>query len=74
MVTIMNSGNDSMDMTEEVEGGMSGGSDDEDDCCPSSPGSGYEEGSDLITVAMSDEVTAQLAASGKYRLYKRFSL
>ncbi|KAG5880723.1 hypothetical protein JTB14_025564 [Gonioctena quinquepunctata] len=43
--------------------GMSGASDD-DDNCPSSPGSGYEEGADLMTAAMGDEVTAQLAAAG----------
>lgn len=43
--------------------GMSGASDD-DDNCPSSPGSGYEESSDLMAAAMGDEVTAQLAAAG----------
>ncbi|XP_019873329.1 DNA-binding protein Ewg isoform X2 [Aethina tumida] len=44
--------------------GMSGASDDDDDNCPSSPGSVYEEGSDLMAAAMGDEVTAQLAAAG----------
>lgn len=46
-------------------GGLSGPSDDDDDNCPSSPGSAYEEGADLMTAAMGDEVTAQLAAAGK---------
>lgn len=46
-------------------GGMSGATDDDDDNCPSSPGSGYEESSDLMAAAMGDEVTAQLAAAGK---------
>lgn len=45
-------------------GGLSGGSDDDDDNCPSSPGSAYEEGTDLMAAAMGDEVTAQLAAAG----------
>lgn len=45
--------------------GMSGASDD-DDNCPSSPGSGYEESSDLMAAAMGDEVTAQLAAAGTF--------
>ncbi|CAH0562143.1 unnamed protein product [Brassicogethes aeneus] len=44
--------------------GMSVASDDDDDNCPSSPGSVYEEGSDLMAAAMGDEVTAQLAAAG----------
>lgn len=47
-------------------GGLSGGSD-EDDNCPSSPGSTYEK-VDLMTAAMGDEVTAQLAAAGQYVL------
>lgn len=46
-------------------GGMSGATDEDDDNCPSSPGSGYEESSDLMAAAMGDEVTAQLAAAGK---------
>ncbi|KRT84457.1 hypothetical protein AMK59_293 [Oryctes borbonicus] len=44
-------------------GGLSGASDDDDDNCPSSPSS-YDEGADLMTAAMGDEVTAQLAAAG----------
>lgn len=47
-------------------GALSGASDDDDDNCPSSPGSAYEEGADLMTAAMGDEVTAQLAAAGNY--------
>lgn len=39
---------------------LTGGSDDD---CPSSPGSTYEK-VDLMTAAMGDEVTAQLAAAG----------
>lgn len=46
-------------------GALSGQSDDDDDNCPSSPGSAFEEGTDLMTAAMGDEVTAQLAAAGK---------
>ncbi|KAL3290244.1 hypothetical protein HHI36_023597 [Cryptolaemus montrouzieri] len=45
-------------------GEMSVASDDDDDNCPSSPGSVYEEGTDLLAAAMGDEVTAQLAAAG----------
>nr|CAH7726369.1 unnamed protein product [Callosobruchus chinensis] len=41
-----------------------GPSDDDDDNIPSSPGSAYEENSDLMAAAMGDEVTAQLAAAG----------
>jgi len=38
---------------------------DEDDGCPSSPGSiHYDESGDLMSVAMGDDVTAQLAAAG----------
>lgn len=37
--------------------------DDDDDNCPSSPGSTYEK-VDLMTAVMGDEVTAQLAAAG----------
>ncbi|XP_050314062.1 DNA-binding protein Ewg isoform X2 [Anthonomus grandis grandis] len=44
--------------------GMSGQSDDDDDQCPSSPGSVYESNTDLMAAAMGDEVTAQLAAAG----------
>lgn len=54
-------------------GGLSGASDDDDDNCPSSPGSAYEEGTDLMTAAMGDEVTAQLAAAGK-QLFKVFAV
>ncbi|XP_018325636.1 DNA-binding protein Ewg isoform X1 [Agrilus planipennis] len=43
--------------------GLSGVSDD-DEHCPSSPESTYEEGADLMSAAMGDEVTAQLAAAG----------
>lgn len=46
-------------------GALSGPSDEDDDNCPSSPGSAFEEGTDLMTAAMGDEVTAQLAAAGK---------
>lgn len=45
-------------------GGLSGASDDDEDNCPSSAGSAYDEGADLMTAAMEDEVTAQLAAAG----------
>ncbi|XP_049882561.1 DNA-binding protein Ewg isoform X2 [Pectinophora gossypiella] len=68
---IMNSAvsTESMDMGEEdmsqVEGcGMSGGSDEEDDCASSPAGSAYDDSSDIIKTAMSDEVTKQLAAAG----------
>ncbi|XP_060537079.1 DNA-binding protein Ewg isoform X5 [Cylas formicarius] len=44
--------------------GMSVQSDDDDDACPSSPGSAYEASTDLMAAAMGDEVTAQLAAAG----------
>ncbi|GFG34027.1 hypothetical protein Cfor_04881 [Coptotermes formosanus] len=38
---------------------------DDDDGCPSSPGSAqFDEGGDLMAAAMGDEVTAQLAAAG----------
>ncbi|XP_028040444.1 DNA-binding protein Ewg isoform X3 [Bombyx mandarina] len=60
---------ESMDMTEEdmsqVEGcGLSGGSEDEDECASSPAGSNYDDGNDIIKNAMSDEVTKQLAAAG----------
>lgn len=38
--------------------------DDDDDNCQSSAGSGGEDGTDFMTAAMDDEVTAQLAAAG----------
>ncbi|KAK7872373.1 hypothetical protein R5R35_006996 [Gryllus longicercus] len=67
MVTIMNStGSDSI----AIEVGTSSSSinhmvSDDEDGCPSSPGSTqYVEGGDLMAAAMSDEVTAQLAAAG----------
>lgn len=64
MVTIIKTvGSECMDIIEEG-GGLSGCSDDDDDGCPSSPGSTYDDGADLMTVAMGDEVTAQLAAAG----------
>lgn len=76
MVTIMNAGaggggstgcdNQIAMVVGSPGGGMSGASDDDDDNCPSSPGSAYEEGTDLMAAAMGDEVTAQLAAAGKY--------
>ncbi|CAG4958400.1 unnamed protein product [Parnassius apollo] len=60
---------ESMDMAEEemsqVDGcGMSGGSEDEDECASSPAGSAYDDGGDVIKNAMSDEVTKQLAAAG----------
>lgn len=45
---------------------MSVPTDEDDDNCPSSPGSGYEMSSDLMAAAMGDEVTAQLAAAGEH--------
>lgn len=66
MVVKMNNIKDeSVDMAEEGDGGLSGDSDNEDNGCPSSSDEVYEDGSDLITAAMSDEVTAQLAAAGE---------
>lgn len=70
MVLIMNNSNNQGN-TEQIAmvvgspGDMSGATDEDDDNCPSSPGSGYEESSDLMAAAMGDEVTAQLAAAGK---------
>ncbi|XP_052739690.1 DNA-binding protein Ewg isoform X4 [Bicyclus anynana] len=58
---------ESMDMAEEdmsqVEG-LSGASDDEDECVSSPAGSTYDDGADAMKNAMSDEVTKQLAAAG----------
>lgn len=66
MLIKMNSVKDeSVDMMED-DGGLTGESENDDDGCPSSPGSTYDDSTDLITVAMSDEVTAQLAAAGEY--------
>lgn len=43
---------------------------DDDDGCPSSPGSmHYEDSGDLMSVAMGDEVTAQLAAAGWHSIH-----
>ncbi|XP_045774281.1 DNA-binding protein Ewg isoform X5 [Maniola jurtina] len=58
-----------MDMAEEdmsqVDGcGLSGGSEDEDECVSSPAGSAYDDSADVIKNAMSDEVTKQLAAAG----------
>ena len=64
MIVKMNSVKDeSVDIMEDGDG-LSGESENDDDGCPSSPGSNYDDSTDLITVAMSDEVTAQLAAAG----------
>ncbi|XP_045446448.1 DNA-binding protein P3A2 [Melitaea cinxia] len=59
---------ESMDLAEEdmsqVDGcGLSGGSEDEDECASSPAGSAYED-ADVAKSAMSDEVTKQLAAAG----------
>ncbi|XP_058447413.1 DNA-binding protein Ewg isoform X3 [Malaya genurostris] len=43
---------------------ITGASDDDDDGDPSSPGSAYDDGTNLINVAMENEVTAQLVAAG----------
>ncbi|XP_022822391.1 DNA-binding protein Ewg isoform X1 [Spodoptera litura] len=60
---------ESMDMEGEdmsqVDGcGLSGASDDDDECASSPTGSAYDDSADLIKNAMSDEVTKQLAAAG----------
>ncbi|XP_038220822.1 DNA-binding protein P3A2 isoform X1 [Zerene cesonia] len=70
---------ESMDMAEEpdydtsygaqdmsqVDGcGLSGGSEDDEECASSPAGSAYEDAGDVIKSAMSDEVTKQLAAAG----------
>lgn len=60
---------ESMDMAEEemsqVDGcGLSGGSDEDDECASSPTSSPYDENADIIKNAMSDEVTKQLAAAG----------
>ncbi|XP_035452445.1 DNA-binding protein Ewg isoform X1 [Spodoptera frugiperda] len=60
---------ESMDMEGEdmsqVDGcGLSGASDDDDECASSPTGSTYDDSADLIKNAMSDEVTKQLAAAG----------
>ncbi|XP_063375519.1 DNA-binding protein Ewg [Cydia amplana] len=68
---IMNSAvsTESIDMPDEdmsqVDGcGLSGASDDEDECVSSPAGSAYDDGADMIKSALSDEVTKQLAAAG----------
>ncbi|XP_063616438.1 DNA-binding protein Ewg [Cydia splendana] len=68
---IMNSAvsTESIDMPDEdmsqVDGcGLSGASDDEDECASSPAGSAYDDGADIIKSALSDEVTKQLAAAG----------
>lgn len=55
-------------------GGLLTASDDDDDNCPSSPGSAYAEGADLMAAAMGDEVTAQLAAAGMLNKIMIFDL
>ncbi|CAK1540344.1 unnamed protein product [Leptosia nina] len=60
---------ESMDMAEEdmsqVDGcGLSGASEDDEECASSPAGSAYEDAGDVIKSAMSDEVTKQLAAAG----------
>ncbi|CAB3241196.1 unnamed protein product [Arctia plantaginis] len=60
---------ESMDMGEEdmsqVDGcGLSGGSDEDDECGSSPTNSAYDDSADIIKNAMSDEVTKQLAAAG----------
>lgn len=65
---MMNDSNGNQSNSEQIAmvvGSPAGMSDDDDDNCPSSPGSTYAEGSDLMAAAMGDEVTAQLAAAGK---------
>lgn len=50
----------------QVDGcGLSGGSDEDDDCASSPAGSTYDDSADIIKNAMSDEVTKQLAAAGE---------
>lgn len=64
MNTSNGSQSDQITMVVGSPSGMSGGSDDDDDNCPSSPGSTYDESGDLMSAAMGDDVTAQLAAAG----------
>lgn len=53
----------------QVDGcGLSGASDDDDDCGSSAAGSSYDEPADIVKTAMSDEVTKQLAAAGAYSI------
>lgn len=67
-----NNGADQITMMVGSPTGMSGQSDDDDDQCPSSPGSAYESNADLMAAAMGDEVTAQLAAAGKFLIYLNY--
>ncbi|XP_058825999.1 DNA-binding protein P3A2 isoform X3 [Topomyia yanbarensis] len=56
---------DSVEAMELIEDdNITGASDDDDDGDPSSPGSAYDDGTNLINVAMENEVTAQLVAAG----------
>lgn len=68
MMNNSNNQNNQLAMVVGSPGNLSGGSDDDDDGCQSSPGSAYEETADLMAAAMGDEVTAQLAAAGKYKV------
>lgn len=50
----------------QVDGcGLSGGSDEDDECASSPTNSAYDDSADIIKNAMSDEVTKQLAAAGQ---------
>ncbi|XP_055544295.1 DNA-binding protein P3A2 isoform X3 [Wyeomyia smithii] len=60
-ISIMNSVEE-MDLIEDDN--ITGASDDDDDGDPSSPGSAYDDGTNLLNVAMENEVTAQLVAAG----------
>ncbi|XP_055715579.1 DNA-binding protein P3A2 isoform X3 [Phlebotomus papatasi] len=57
-----------MDTSEEaiemIEDAAITGASDDDDGSPSSPESAYDDGKDLMNIAMGDDVTAQLAAAG----------
>ncbi|VVD04273.1 unnamed protein product [Leptidea sinapis] len=49
----------------QVDGcGLSGASEDDEECVSSAAGSAYEDAGDIVKSAMSDEVTKQLAAAG----------
>ncbi|XP_045496844.1 DNA-binding protein Ewg isoform X9 [Colias croceus] len=52
------------DMSQADGCGLSGGSEDDEECASSPAGSAYEDAGDVIKSAMSDEVTKQLAAAG----------
>ncbi|XP_059621471.1 DNA-binding protein Ewg isoform X5 [Phlebotomus argentipes] len=49
---------------EMIEDAAITGASDDDDGSPSSPESAYDDGKDLMNIAMGDDVTAQLAAAG----------